>query len=240
MFNEINSGLMSTPKPVLILLHGALASERQFDDVIDVLNARFDVRSLNFEGHGGRPTDRDFSINNFVQNLLDCLEEKDLKDVAIFGYSMGGYVALKAALRTSRIGKIVTLATKFDWSIASTQKEVMMLNPEGIEAKVPQYAEQLKQVHAPFDWKVVVRQTAIMMTKLSEGERLKAEDLQQIQNKVVVGIGDKDRMVTITESENAAASLPNAELVVLEGVKHPLDRISSEQLSEYIITSIAD
>lgn len=226
-------------KSKLILLHGALASEKQFDRLKPLLNSSFDLHSLNFEGHGGRPVERDFSINHFAQNLLDYLEEKALENVLIFGYSMGGYVALKAALTSERIAKIVTLATKFEWGKESTAKEVRMLNPEGIEANVPHYAESLKNEHAPANWKEVVRQTAIMMTRLSEDERLTTEDLGRIEIPVMIGIGDQDKMVSVDESAQAASRLTNADICILEGVQHPLGKMPLEKLEKYIRNSFS-
>ena len=42
----------------------------------------------------------------------------------IFGYSMGGYVALHAARRhPERIGSIMTLGTKFAWDTPTAEKE---------------------------------------------------------------------------------------------------------------------
>ncbi len=229
---------MANTKQQLLLLHGALGSEKQFKKLTTLLADQFEIATLNFEGHGGLPIDRDFSINHFVQNLIDYLEEMNFVNVSIFGYSMGGYVAIKAALQTTRIRNIVTLATKFDRNAEATQKEVAMLNPEKIEEKIPHYAEFLNQLHQPNNWKVVMRQTAGMMTKLANGEKLVEEDLEQISIPITIGIGDQDRMVSIAESEWATAYLPNSTLKVLEGVKHPLEQVEHKLLKEHIKNAI--
>ncbi|MFT5858564.1 MAG: hypothetical protein ACI865_000652 [Flavobacteriaceae bacterium] len=49
-------------KPNLILLLGALGSEKQFNFLKPLLEKTFDVHTMNFDGHGGRATSSDYSI----------------------------------------------------------------------------------------------------------------------------------------------------------------------------------
>ena len=117
----------------LILLHGAIGAGSQLKPLAELLSLQFNVHTLNFEGHGGRPINGVYSIDRFVSNLIDFLDEIELKNVSVFGYSMGGYVALKAAaLHPGRIDSIVTLGTKFQWDTETASKEVHMLDPEKI------------------------------------------------------------------------------------------------------------
>jgi pimeloyl-ACP methyl ester carboxylesterase len=50
---------------------------------------------LIFQGHGSDTTNGDFSIERFANDTLDFLDQHQIDSVNIFGYSMGGYVALK-------------------------------------------------------------------------------------------------------------------------------------------------
>ena len=222
-------------KEKLLLLHGALGSKKQFDAIKDALNEQFDVYDLNFEGHGGVQSDKEFSIQLFTENVIKFLEEKSIEKINIFGYSMGGYVALNTALKVpDSISKIVTLGTKFNWSIEAANKEVKMLNPDKIEEKVPQFANKLKEEHQPQDWKEVVSKTANMMLGLANGHKLKEEDLKKINHKVVIGIGSLDKMVSLEESENASKLLPNGSLNQLKDFKHPIDKVNPSDLVLYV------
>jgi esterase/lipase len=42
-------------KKTLLLLHGALGSEKELIPLKKLLTETFDVRSFNFSGHGGEP-----------------------------------------------------------------------------------------------------------------------------------------------------------------------------------------
>ena len=184
-------------KKDLLLLHGALGSKHQFQKLKPLLTDDFIIHDFNFSGHGGSSDTHGFSIPGFTQQLIGYIQSNKLSDVYIFGYSMGGYVALKASLQIpSNISKIETLGTKFDWSPESTAREVKMLNPDVMETKVPQFAEKLKKEHAPQDWKAVVRATADLKTKLSERDQLEEADFRSIQTAVTLGRGDQDKMVS--------------------------------------------
>jgi shikimate kinase/esterase/lipase len=220
----------------LLVLHGALGSEGQLEPLKNALSDSFEVHSLNFTGHGGRDFDGDnFSIDYFTKDVLDYLEEQGLDKVAIFGYSMGGYVALNLAKKhPNRVGKIFTLATKFAWSVESASKEVKMLNPDVIATKIPAFATTLKERHAPLDWKWHLKKTAEMMLELGKGAGLSSEDFAGITQEVLITVGSKDRMVGQEESETVANLLPNGKFELLEGFKHPIEQVDLAILTEKI------
>ena len=226
-------------KPKLLLLHGALGSQQQFASLIPALEATHEVHHFNFEGHGGQASDRAFSMELFSQNVLDYLDSKSIETISIFGYSMGGYVALQTALiAPERVKHVITLGTKFNWTLEAAQAEVKMLNPEIVEEKVPRFAEKLKLTHQPQDWKVVMQKTADMMLRMGEGSRLSNDDLGKIDHRVVIGIGLEDQMVTMEESERAARSLGNGQLIKLKQVKHPIESVAPQRLAEFITSHI--
>ncbi len=222
-------------KKNLLLLHGALGSKKQFEVLKPLLENDFHVYDLNFGGHGGAPAATDFSISGFTSELIDFVESKGLEKLHVFGYSMGGYVALNAANKIpEKIVKITTLGTKFNWNKASTEKEVKMLNPQVMEEKVPHFANKLKEDHLPADWKLLVADTASMMMKLSEGEQLVSDDFKKIRTSVTLGLGSLDKMVTREETLETESLLSNGAFVELEGVKHPIESVEVQKLSEFL------
>src|SRR6186713_1921048 len=169
--------------PILIL-HGALGSASQLEPVKSTIeNNGAVVHSLNFSGHGGASFQNNFGIEQFANDTLHYIKSHQLKQVNIFGYSMGGYVALWLAKQHPEvIGKIVTLGTKFDWSVESASQEVKKLNAEKILEKIPAFARILEKRHAPHDWRMLLQQTANMMMALGESPLLTKEILQNIQH----------------------------------------------------------
>ena len=228
-------------KETILLLHGALGSKSHFDALKERLANSFDVHTMNFEGHGGEVSDNDFSIELFTDNVIAYLTANSIDKTNIFGYSMGGYVALNIALKyPAKVIKVVTLGTKFNWDVASAEKEVKMLNPTKVAEKVPQFAEVLNRMHAPHDWRLLMTKTADMMIDMAKGAKLFEDDFKKIKTPVVIGIGSLDNMVSLEESENISKLLPNATLVQLEGVRHPIDKVQTEGLVKYLSSNFVD
>lgn len=219
----------------LILLHGALGSSGQLQALKDTISRDFMVHSFNFEGHGERASGGEFSMDVFTQNVFDYLSVNQIEHTHLFGFSMGGYVALNFALKyPDNVGSVVTLGTKFDWNLDSAAKEVKMLNPEVIQLKVPSFADHLKNLHGTENWKTVLTKTADMMLELGNGKALKPSDFAKIRQPTLIVLGDLDHMVTLKESEASAKQLPNGRLQIIKEVKHPIEKVNPEMLANLI------
>ncbi len=221
----------------ILLLHGALGSQQQFLKLQQELQklGGYNVFSMNFEGHGGRGSERSFRMDYFVENVINFMSEKHISKTSIFGYSMGGYVALNLCLnRPELVNRIITFGTKFNWTVESASKEVKMLDPDVIEEKVPKFAQHLRELHAPNDWKELLNKTADMMLDLGAGNKLNSDLLNKINHEVLITVGSEDKMVTIQETEQAADELVNAQYKVLEGLRHELERNSPVEFCRVI------
>jgi pimeloyl-ACP methyl ester carboxylesterase len=202
-------------------LHGALGSKDQFNILAEHFSGHFTIHTLNFEGHGSDISTNDFSMDRFVKNVLEYIEINKINGCNIFGYSMGGYVALKLAKDFSdKIGKIITLGTKLKWNPSIAENEIKMLDPVKIEKKVPAFAEVLRKRHHPADWKIVLNKTAAMIHGLGNGNALKPEEFKLINNPVVIALGSDDKMVSVEESLEVVEQLPEGKFVLLEGLGH--------------------
>lgn len=223
-------------KPNILLLHGALGTKAQLEPLAEKLTANFQVHTLDFAGHGDHASDAAFTMELFANNVMALLQSQQLTSVHIFGYSMGGYVALQLASKHPEfVGKIVTLATKFDWTPATAAKEIKMLNPEKIVEKVPAFAAQLAAKHTANSWQGVVNKTAQMMQDLGNGAGLSSAELTAIKHPVLINIGDEDRMVSVDESRASATALPNGQLQIMPGFQHPLEKADLDILSGVIV-----
>jgi esterase/lipase len=222
-------------KPVLIL-HGALGSASQLEPVRKSLEQQgLQVHTLNFSGHGGEPFQQTFGIEQFSEDTLRYMDTHHLDTVDIFGYSMGGYVALWLAQnKPNRIGKIVTLGTKFDWSVESALREVTKLNAEKILEKIPAFARILEHRHAPNDWKILLQKTGAMMMSLGEHPLLTEKIFKQISHQTLICLGDQDDMADRTYSEQVASYLPNGRFQLAENTQHPIEKVNPFVIDEII------
>lgn len=219
----------------ILLLHGALGTKSQFDRLIEALSDSFVVHTLNFEGHGVRVSHRDFSVKHFAQNVLEYLNNNEIKSAVVFGFSMGGYVALRLALdHPERVQKILTLGTKLDWTLESANKEVRMLNPAKIKDKVPHFAEKLMKDHSAIGWEAVLSKTASMMINLGTSTALTQKDFEGISVPVTLGRGSDDAMVSEEETLSVSQIIAQGQMVTLPETKHPIERVGLNVLVDFI------
>jgi pimeloyl-ACP methyl ester carboxylesterase len=219
-------------KSNLLILHGALGSSVQLEQIAKKLEDKYRVILYNFSGHGGKPLpEESFSIKLFADELKSLIEKTRISPCDVFGYSMGGYAALYAATHyPGLIGRIFTLGTKFDWNEESSAREVKLLCPAKIEEKIPAFAKMLEARHAPEDWKQVMSKTAEMMINLGKHNELTYEELGSIANEVTVAVGDRDNMVSISESEKAFSHLKHGRMIVMPDTFHPIEKVDLERL----------
>ncbi|MBK8555959.1 MAG: alpha/beta fold hydrolase [Lewinellaceae bacterium] len=185
-----------------------------------------EVYKMNLSGHGQRVVPPIFSMIDFAAEVGGLLTAKGLRQVDVFGYSMGGYVALTLALqRPELVGSITTLGTKFHWNPETSAREVARLNPDKIKEKVPQFAEALALQHGETNWVPLMERTAELLHSLGHGHALTDEDFRRIQQPVTILLGSEDNMVTREESEHVAGVLPHGTFRLLEGVKHPIEGV---------------
>lgn len=222
---------MKTP---LLLLHGALGSKEQLLTLKEILGRDRQVFTVDFEGHGNSRSHEDFSIALFSQNIIGFLKEHAISKVDVFGYSMGGYVALNVAKQhTSLIQNIVTLGTKFEWTRSFAENEMKMLVPEQIQAKAPSFARRLEQLHGE-NWKNLVIKTSLLMRNLGDTPNLRKSDFEHIENRTLICLGELDKMSTIEESQEVANWLPNGAFQSISDFKHPIEVVSQDKLASII------
>lgn len=224
----------------LILLHGALGTITQFKELINVIKGRYSIHTFNFTGHGGAEMPSKFGIELFSEQLNRYIKERNLTDVNIFGYSMGGYVGLYSSLNNSCIKSVITLATKFDWNEETAAKETKMLNPEVMEQKVPQYVDLLKKIHEPSDWKILVSKTTDMMLDLGRNQPLNPAVLNKISIPTLLMVGDRDKMVSISETYATYKITHGSQLAVLPNTAHPIESCDNRQIAFQIENFVGD
>ena len=223
-------------KPSLLLLHGAIGASTQLQPLADSLTAHYDVHLPDFPGHGGAPLpDQPFSISLFAEATLQYIRKHQLEDITIFGYSMGGYVALYLAKQhPGLISRIITLGTKFHWDEATAAKEVKMLNADTILQKVPAFADSLARSHAPQDWKEVLLKTSEMMLSMGHDNPLKPDEYKDITTPPLIMLGDRDKMVSIEETIAAYKGISGAQMAILPGTPHPIEQVNIALLSYFL------
>ncbi len=218
---------------MLLLLHGAIGDQTQFD-ALRVHLGFTGVRTMDFEGHGARAmAGRGFRLEHFAENLLAWLAEHSPDEpVDIFGYSMGGYVALLAAAEApSRIRRVLTLGTKLVWTPEVAAEAAKQLDAARISEKVPAFASALAGRHFATGWERVLGETASALQALGQTPLLTPDVMARVQCPVRLVVGDRDVTVPVEELRDAMRVLPRGEYEVLPNTPHPFERVPLERLA---------
>lgn len=219
----------------LLLLHGAIGAKDQFEPLLQQVKDDFIVHTLDFSGHGGTAFSENFTIPQFAGEVVAYLQQNLVPQVNIFGFSMGGYVAMYLAKNyPSAVKRIITLATKFYWNNEIAQKEAKMLNTEVISEKLPHFAKQMERRHFPNDWKLVLEKTMQMLIQLGTNNVLTLKDYAVITQPCLLLLGDKDNMVTMEETIAVAHTLPAGEFKLLPDISHPIEKVNTTLLGTEI------
>ena len=218
-------------RPRVLLLHGGLGASDQMGPLAQALQAALDPLVLDLPGHGAARLEGPFDVVTMTARVIAELDDAQEGAVGIFGYSMGGYVALATARqRPDLVRAVVTLGTKLDWTPESAARETRFLDVAKIRAKVPYFAEELERRHTALGWEQVLERTAAMMTALGAAPVLTADALKEIACPVRLMVGDRDGTVSVEESFAASRAIQKGELEVLPGAAHPFEKVSLERI----------
>jgi pimeloyl-ACP methyl ester carboxylesterase len=84
--------------PPLVILHGFLASTRNWRFIAQTLSAHFHVYVLDMRNHGASPHSPLMDYSSMVNDLLLFLNQRGIRKVNLLGHSMGGKIAMWFAL----------------------------------------------------------------------------------------------------------------------------------------------
>ena len=221
----------------LVLIHGALGNQDEFQALLPYLKDHFTVHIYEIPGHGKRNYDLDrFDLSTITTDLDDYL--KNIGKSYIFGFSLGGYLAIHLALlHPDNILGIATLGTKFKWSPEIAQRETQSLDLPFLKEKAPPFFEYLNKLHgshlAP-----LLSSTAKFMTALGANPPLSPKTVGKIKIPIHITRGGKDKMVTREESIEICDALGNSRYFEIPSFIHPLGFLNPKHLAQHITVQI--
>ena len=213
------------PYPLVILLHGftGYKEEEHIATLAEAL-AYQGIAALRFDAPGSGESEgtwaEDYRVNKYVSAVGDVLEyaktnlEIDPNLVAIWGHSMGGYIALATAAHSTDIKALVASQPSIGW----------MMVPEG------KLSHWQGTGWAPFTFKT---DTKIKLPYAFYDERRQYSSLKEaahlkIPSLFIAGLNDIDVPAQKVREIYAAASGPKQylEFSASHGYKHELENLS--------------
>lgn len=186
----------------LVLLHGNNSSSEYFKKQIDYFSNKYRVIAVDTRGHGKSPRgDEPFTMDQFVIDLNNLLDELKLKKIILLGFSDGANIAMKYALKyQDRLEKLILVG-------GNIYKKGLKLN-----FILP---VEIGYVVSKFFPKKVKKSREMLWLMIYE-PNIKEEELRIIKVPTLVMAGTKD-IVKDKHTKLIASNIPNSKLKIIEG-----------------------
>jgi len=214
----------------LVLLHGAYMTIDAMGEVVPALAETRQVIAVELQGHGRTAdVDRPLSYEQMADDVAALIEHLVIEKADVFGYSMGGSVALQVAIRHSEVvRKLVVASASYtsDGMHPELLEMIPTLTPEAF-AGSPVEEAYLRTAPNPDDFPTLV---AKLKRLDMEPFAWPPEDIRGIAAPTLLIVGDSDAI----RLEHAVdlfrllgggvmgdlAGLPKSQLAVLPGTTH--------------------
>jgi non-heme chloroperoxidase len=254
--------------PPVVLLHGITLSAAIWAPQLRTLADGHRVLAVDQRGHGQSLAGSDeYSIDRLARDLLQMLEDLDVRSAVLAGHSMGGMVALQAAARSpselaGRVSSLVLMAT--------TGGPVVQGPAPGLVGTVLAAAGRASLLRVERRGKGLLPggDMGTWIARANFGRRPLAADVELTRSVIAampprpvaslaasllafdvrselpgievparVLVGGSDRFTPPRAARSLAEALPNASLVVYPGAGHMLMLERSEEVTEVLSTA---
>jgi pimeloyl-ACP methyl ester carboxylesterase len=212
MYYEIHGG----GRP-LVTIHPFLGMANVFPSLV----AKHQIIAMDLQGHGRTAdVDRPFSFQQDADDVAALLSHLGVERADVFGESFGGTIALQLALRHPHlVGRVATYGSMLG-SIQDSVRPEMLAQFSGLtpdDRSVAFQREAYERVAPePSHWPQL-----FIKSRSIEWSGFKSEELQRIQSRVLLAVGDHDLLGPRLEAVLAwYRLLPNAELCVIPNAGH--------------------
>ena len=228
---------LGTGQP-LLLSHSWFCNGQQWPQVPDLVAAGYRVLNLDNRGHGrSGPHAEPYSLWDMSEDLIAVLDHAGVDRAVLVGLSVGGFCAIRTALRhPERVGGLVLADTSADTAALSGKVKAALLSPVArnrwgksiaIDTVVnvlfgqttrrgrPELVEQWRKTFGEQD-------VASMLTMLRSflGRDDVSSRLGEITVPTMVIVGEEDVDPGVLASARIAARIPDARFEVLPDAGH--------------------
>lgn len=212
----------------LVMLPGAYMTVELMGDLVPALADSRQVIGVELQGHGHTADiDRPFSYEHFADDTAALMAHLGVERADVYGYSLGGGVALQLGLRhPGSVGKLVVASASCssDGLYPEVTNGIENITPELFEGTpwreaydrtapdpsgFPTLVEKLKQLDlTPFDWQIDGL-TASVLILIGDADGTRLEHAVEMFRRLGGGVfGD------------LAPELPASQLAILPGTTH--------------------
>jgi 3-oxoadipate enol-lactonase len=223
--------------PPLILIHGIGASRHSWDGLIQHLKSDFRCVSYDLRGHGRSPLPTPpYTLDDLVEDLEALRRELHIENGHFAGHSLGGMIgpayARRYPDRVLSLGLYSTAAFRTPEDSAKVRGVVAAMRAKGIPPVLetlkdrwftPEFAARSPQVIERRMQQVIDTDREVFLSVFDiYAETEMAPWISEIRHPSLVLTGENDGACNPRLNARIAASMPNAELVILPALRHAI------------------
>lgn len=241
--------------PIILFIHGFPLNKTMWSAQIEELKSTYRVIAYDVRGHGNTEIGTvDFSIELFVEDLIRFMDALKIEKVTLCGLSMGGYIALNAALSfPKRFESLVLCDTNcvadLPEVVEKRMNTIQNIKKEGLQ----NYAdESIKNLFSPLSVRKGISEVAsvknmvlgtseptIFRTLYALANRKETcSRLSEIQLPTLIMVGKDDKITPPAAAEHIRKRITNATLIILEGAGHLSNMENPRQFNQNLIAHI--
>lgn len=212
-----------TGRPLVLLHGGLLTIELNFAPILPALAEHHQVIAVELQGHGRTAdTDRPMSIDRLADDVATLLDQLGIERADLFGFSLGGFVALELAVRRpERVGKVVLASAPFRPEGNHDDIRNSANHPDSPRMPTPadfqlMHDEYERIAPDPRHFAAFAEKTSTMVGAF---EGWSDDELRATQAPALILVGDTD-FVRLDHAIEMLELMPNAQLAVLPGTTH--------------------
>lgn len=215
--------------PPLVLLHGAAGClQMELEPLARRLSKQFRVYTVDFTAHGqSDPLPQyDFTPALFIDNVATLFDYFELAEANLFGFSLGGFVALSYAhANPARVRRLAVHATHVFWDQALVDTMLTRLDYEGIKQASPDLARYLGQMHGADNWASLFERTKQYTLKIPAFEA-EYTHVRDVKTPTLVSAVDEDDLFSVDSPVGLHKLLANSNLAIIPGKRHALQNVN--------------
>ena len=192
----------------LIMVHGNGEDHTIFGEAVAVLKEKFTCYTVDSRGHGQSSPCKELHYKDMAQDMIAFMTELGLEDVAFYGFSDGGIVALLAAMTCSRITNLVVSGAN--------------ITTKGTKLWFRIYLDV-----------VSIRKKDPLIELMKKEPSITTTELSKIKVKTLVTAGSKD-LIRESETRAIAEAIPGARLKILKGESHGSYIVHSTKIADIL------
>lgn len=231
----------------IVFVHGLSDNLLYWEPLSSVLKENFTVIRYDLRGHGETELGSDeISIELLVEDLHDLLCELDIEKANIVGFSLGGMVGLEFILKYPSFASSIVLISTFA-KVSQYTEDMLNQILNALDGGFEEFFDfMIPRVLCPGVIDASREELEVLKSIASQNADVEAfkkavqamfsfdvwDRLDEIDIPALVLAGNYDEISLLSEQREFSDVLPNAELIVLDNVKHNL--LVGERIGEVI------